>query len=264
MEKNGRLALSLVNIEAGYTDGLILSDLSLDVRAGEMVGILGPNGSGKTTLLRVASGVLKPSKGTVALYGQTIGSLKRREIARRVAVVPQDVYVPFSLTVAEIVLMGRTPHTGSSGEEDREMVAKAMLATSTLPLGERVFNELSGGEKQRVLVAMALAQEPEVLLLDEPTVHLDINHQLDVMSLVRRLNQEQGLTVLATMHDLNLAALFFDRLVLIERGHKVADGPPEQVLSVDHIKQVFGADVQVQTHPVTRAPQVVLLPRGHK
>jgi len=258
---NGRSALQLVDIKASYGNGLVLRGVTFALAAGEMAAIIGPNGSGKTTLLRVASGVLRPREGYVELHGHALGTLGRREVARQMAVVPQELYVPFALTAAEIVLMGRTPHGGGSTAEDRCKVAAAMDATGTRALAERVFNELSGGERQRVLIAMALAQEPRLLLLDEPTVHLDISHQMEVLELVRRLNRERGLTVLATMHDLNLAALYFERLLLLEGGRASVDGPPAMVLSEEHVRRAFGASVQVQPHPTAAAPQIVVIPR---
>ncbi len=171
--------------------------------------------------------------------------------------------MPFGFTVYEMVMLGRTPHVrplvGVSAR-DRQIVLEQMRLTGVADLASRPFNELSGGERQRVVVAMALAQEPEILLLDEPVVHLDISHQVEILELVKRLNRERGLTVLATMHDLNLAALYFDRLILLERGQVVADGTPAQVVQEERIRRVFGATVQVQEHPTRRTPHVVLLP----
>jgi iron complex transport system ATP-binding protein len=258
---NGHFALALKGTEARYEDVPILHGLDLSLSSGEMVGIIGPNGSGKTTLLRVASGALRPSTGSVELFGVSLRRMKRSEIARVLAMLPQEVFVPFALTASEIVLMGRTPHRDADWARDREAVRSAMAATDSLYLADRVFNELSGGERQRVLVAMALAQEPRVLLLDEPTVHLDISHQIDILSLIRRLNRERGLTVLATMHDLNLAALYFDRLVMIDGGRIEADGAPSEVFSDGHLGRVFGRGFRVQAHPTEMAPQIVVIPR---
>jgi len=227
------------------------------------MGLIGPNGSGKTTLLRVLSGLMAPRRGHVYLDGRNIREFSRREIARRVAVVPQELAMPFAFSVYEMVMMGRTPHVRpilGAGPRDRQVVMEKMELTATLALAERPFNELSGGEKQRVIIAMALAQEPDILLLDEPTVHLDINHQVEILELIKRLNHQGNLTVLATMHDLNLAALYFDRLILLDRGQVVANGSPAEVLREESIRQVFQADVQVQQHPTRHTPQVVVLP----
>ena len=171
--------------------------------------------------------------------------------------------VPLAFSAYEMVMMGRTPHVRpilGAGPRDRQVVVEKMELTATSALAERPFGELSGGEKQRVIIAMALAQEPEILLLDEPTVHLDINHQVEILELIKRLNRREGLTVLATMHDLNLAALYFDRLILLDEGQVAANGSPAEVLREESIRQVFQADVQVQEHPTRCTPQVVVLP----
>jgi iron complex transport system ATP-binding protein len=260
-------ALAAVDIDFCYYehDGLVLRGVSLELGAGELVGLIGPNGSGKTTLLRVLSGLLVPSRGKVYLDGQDMRALHRRQIAQHVAVVPQELVMPFAFSAYEMVMMGRTPHVRpilGAGPRDRQVVAEKMELTATSVLAERPFSELSGGEKQRVIIAMALAQEPQILLLDEPTVHLDINHQVEILELIKRLNRQKSLTVLATMHDLNLAALYFDRLILLDRGQVVASGSPAEVLREESIRQVFRAEVQVQEHPTHHTPQIVVLPLG--
>jgi iron complex transport system ATP-binding protein len=257
------VALQTQNVDFSYYNGLVLRDVSLTLRRGELVGLLGPNGSGKTTLLKVLSGLLPPKRGRVLLDGQDVRRLSRRQIARRIAVVPQELEMPFGFTAYEMVMLGRTPHVrplAGASARDRQVVAEQMRLTGTAGLAGRPFNELSGGERQRVVVALALAQQPQVLLLDEPVVHLDISHQVEILELVKGLNRARGLTVLATMHDLNLAALYFDRLILLQRGQVVADGTPEQVLVEERIHRVFGATVRVQEHPTRRTPHVVLLP----
>lgn len=257
------ISLQAQNVDFSYYNGLVLRDVALTLQRGELVGLLGPNGSGKTTLLKVLSGLLPPKRGRVFLDGQDVRRLSRRQIARRVAVVPQDLDTPFGFTAYEMVMLGRTPHVRplvGAGRRDREVVAEKMRLTVIWELAERPFDELSGGEQQRVIVAMALAQEPEVLLLDEPVVHLDISHQIEILELIKRLNRKRGLTVLATMHDLNLAALYFDRLVLLNNGQIVAEGTPARVLQEERIRHVFGAAVQVQEHPTRHTPHVVLLP----
>ena len=259
-------ALKAAGVDFSYYDhdGLVLREVSLELGLGELVGLIGPNGSGKTTLLRVLSGLLAPSQGEVCLDGRDMQSFDRRQVAQRVAVVPQELSVPFSFSAYEMVMMGRTPHVRpilGAGPHDRQVVGEKMELTATRELAERPFNELSGGEKQRVIIAMALAQEPQILLLDEPTVHLDINHQVDILELIKRLNRQGNLTVLATMHDLNLAALYFDRLVLLDGGQVVASGSPAEVLREESIRQVFHADVHVQEHPTRHTPQIVVLPR---
>lgn len=244
-----------------------LTNVDLALECGALRALLGPNGSGKTTLLRLLTGILRPDAGSVTYQDKDLRALPRREIARHIALVPQELNLQFGFTVRQMVMLGRTPHAGAlSGpnRRDREVVDAMMELTGTAPFAERVVTELSGGEQQRVVIAMALAQEPQVLLLDEPTVHLDINHQIEILELVRRLNRERGLTVLATMHDLNLAALYFDDLVLLDAGRIVAHGTPSDVLKADRIRAVFHADVLIQPHPVrTTRPQVILIPTAH-
>jgi len=257
------IILKAQGIDFSYYDGLVLHGINLALSRGSLIGLLGPNGAGKTTLLKVLSGLLTPKRGTVQLNGQDITKFSRRQIAQRVAVVPQDLAIPFALRTYEMVMLGRTSHVRpflGAGPHDHQVVQQKMHLTDTLHLAERPFNELSGGEQRRVIIAMALAQEPEILLLDEPTLHLDINHQLEVLELIKRLNRETGLTVLATMHDLNLAALYFDRLVMLNEGEIVAEGPPSTVLCKESIRQVFGTEVQVAEHPTRRTPHIIVLP----
>lgn len=256
--------LSARNIYFAYAEVPTLSDVNLALDCGTLRALIGPNGSGKTTLLKLLTGILVPTRGAVSYQERDLRTMTRREIATKIALVPQELNVAFGFTVQQMVMLGRTPHVGALAgptRKDREVVERVMALTETALFAERVITELSGGEQQRVVIAMALAQEPEILLLDEPTVHLDINHQVEILELVRRLNRERGLTVLATMHDLNLAALYFDDLVMIERGRIVASGKPSDVLNAERIRSVFNAKVQVEPHP-TRAesPQVIVLP----
>ena len=248
-----------------YLNGLVLHNINLSIKAGEMVGLLGPNGSGKTTLIKLASGVLKPKQGEIKLDGSSLRQLSRKSIARSVAVVPQHFNIPFAFTTAEVVMLGRTPFLKAfveGSEVDRQFVASALELVSISELKERRFDELSGGERQKVVLAMALAQQPKLLLLDEPTLHLDITHQVEILELVRRLNVERGLTIIAAMHDLNLASLYFNRLILLKEGRVSADGTPAQVLTEDRIREVFSASVKVEPHPVTGVPHIVIMPKG--
>ncbi|MGH2478877.1 MAG: ABC transporter ATP-binding protein, partial [Ktedonobacteraceae bacterium] len=246
----GQLCTPLVEIEDlafGYTGQPLLYGVQTRVGRGEMVGLLGPNGSGKTTLLRLLSGLLRAQQGRILLDGRELAAWGRRGIAQRVAVVPQELQVPFAFTVEQMVTLGRTPYIrlfGARTSHDYEIVREAMELAEVTVLAERVFNELSGGERQRVMVAMALAQQPRLLLLDEPTSHLDIKYQIEMLELVRRLNRETGVTVIAAMHDLNLAARYFPRLLLFQRGI-VADGGPAEVLEPHLLQRVYGVNVQV-------------------
>jgi iron complex transport system ATP-binding protein len=258
------IALEAHALTFGYGRG----DFSLDVpelrlEVGEMVALLGPNGSGKTTLLRLLSGLLAPTGGSAALLERPLRGQPRKAIARQLAVVPQSASIPFAFTVREIATLGRTAYARLLHDEtpaDREAVNRALRVTRLLTLAEQRFDELSGGEQQRVLLAMALAQEPRVLLLDEPTAHLDIAYQVQMLDLVQRLNQAGQITVLAALHDLNLAALYFPRLVLMRAGRIVADGPPDEVLTVRAIRAVYGAETVVERHPTQGVPQVLARP----
>jgi len=248
------------NLYAGYDGSAILKGVSLDLAESDFVGIIGPNGSGKTTLLRAMSRALAPISGCVQMDSRNIYSTPSRDFARKVAVVPQDTLIAFDFTVLEIVLMGRSPRLGRFGVEGSKDVAIAMDAltrTGTDHLKDRTINALSGGERQRVLVARALAQEPEVILLDEPTSHLDISFQFEIMDLVKSLNRERGLTVLAVLHDLNLASQYCDRLIMVGQGSVQAAGSPEEVITSDNIRRVYGAEVWVRRHPTTHRPYVI-------
>ena len=225
-----------------------VSGASLYVEKGEFVSLIGPNGSGKTTLLRLLSGVIRPSKGRVEIFGRDARRMPRREIARVVAVVPQETTSVFPFTVEEIVLMGRFPHLGPygfEGQRDIEAAREAMRLTDTLQFAERHIEDLSGGERQRVVIARALAQGSEILLLDEPTVFLDIRHELEIATLVKDLQRERELTVVAASHDLNLAAAVSDRLVLLKEGRVCAEGRSADVLREDILSGAYETKVTV-------------------
>lgn len=258
------IGLEINQVDFSYFNGLVLEDINLSVKAGEMVGLLGPNGSGKTTLIKLASGILKPKRGEIRLDGNCIDDLSRKFIASNVAVVPQRFHMPFAFTVSEVVMLGRTPFLkalADEDEEDRQVVDNSLELVGITELAERRFDELSGGERQKVILAMALAQQPKLLLLDEPTVHLDIAHQMEILELVRGLNMGRGLTVAAAMHDLNQAALYFDRIILLKDGRVWSDGTPSQVLTEAGISEVFTASVRVEVHPLTGAPHILIMPR---
>lgn len=258
------VSLQVQRVSFSYLNGLALRDISLSIEAGEMVGVLGPNGSGKTTLLKLVSGILRPERGEIRLDGSDLRQLSRKSIARSVAVVPQQFHIPFAFTVDEVVTLGRLPFVRALRGEtaaDKRAVATALGLVGVGHLAERRFDELSGGERQKVILAMALAQQPKLLLLDEPIVHLDICHQVEILELVRRLNIEEGLTVIAAMHDLNLASLFFDRLILLKEGQVSAEGTPAEVLTEDKVREVFSASVRVEPHPATGVPHIVVMPR---
>ncbi len=234
----------------GYNGGApVLNGIDLRVRKGDMIGILGPNGSGKSTLIGNMCGTLHPRHGTVLLEGRDIRSLRRKEIARKIAVVPQKSDLGFDYRVEEIVSMGRYPHIGRFSFRDpdgRKAVEDAMEQTGVLELREKIVDRLSGGERQRVMIARALAQEPRILMLDEPTKNLDIRHSMDIMDLIRKRNEKQGITVLSVLHDLDLAAKYCDEIALLKNGKIVAVGGVEEVLTERSIEKVF--DIKVRVH----------------
>ncbi len=233
---------------AGYRGQPVLEDLAMKLEAGEMVALLGPNGVGKSTLLQVATGLLPRSSGMVRLFGQDVARMPAARRARLAAVVPQELSTPMAFTVGEMVLMGRTAMLGrwrAPSARDVAAVEQAMVYTDTLDLSQRRFAALSGGERQRVAIAMALAGEPRLLLLDEPTSHLDMSHRLEVVQLIRRINAERGTAVLMIAHDLNLAAEFFPRLALLDEGRIVADGAPAEVLRETTLRDVYHCAVTV-------------------
>jgi iron complex transport system ATP-binding protein len=250
------------DVWAGYSTTPVLKGIHLRLLRGEMVGLLGPNGSGKSTLLRVLSGVLKPQKGQVWLEGRLLSHLRAKEVAQKLAFVPQREEVAFGFTAWEVVLLGRAPYIGWWGKEratDLQATRRAMERTDSLCLSERAFSTLSGGERQRVVLARGLAQETPLLLLDEPLTHLDVAHQVGTLSLLRQLNREEGLTVLAALHDINLASEFCDRLIVLRQGQIVEDGTPSEVITPALLARVFGLDAWVRVNPATGRPHV--LPR---
>jgi iron complex transport system ATP-binding protein len=254
--------LSVEHVTCGYGSRPVLRDFSAAAGRGEFLAVVGPNGCGKSTLVKALSRVLRPASGRILLDGRDIATMRPRELARQVAVVAQEVAFEFDFTVREVVAMGRLPHLGRFRGEtphDRQVVEEAMAATDTLDLADRLVTRLSGGERQRVMVARALAQEPSLLILDEPTAHLDIAHQVDLLDLTRRLNRERGLTVVAVLHDLNLAAQYAGRLLMVRDGRPWADGTPAEVVTEANVAAVYGSRVRVLPHPEEGSPHVFLL-----
>jgi len=243
----------------------VLAGVSLEVRRGAIVGILGPNGSGKTTLLGVLAGTRRPTGGEVALDGRPLGSFTRRALAARIAVVPQETHLAFDYTVMEMVLMGRHPHLGLfevEGPADLAAARDALVAVAAAHLEDRDFMTLSGGEKQRVVIAAALAQATDVLLLDEPTSSLDLGAQLDIAQLLARLNAERGVTIVVSTHDLALASGICRELVLLRHGRVVATGPTADVLSSANVRALYDVDADVHVHAATGHLVVVPLHRA--
>jgi iron complex transport system ATP-binding protein len=246
--------LSLDAISAGYGGRTIVDGLSLRVGQGERLALVGPNGAGKTTLLRLMTGVLAPASGSVTVEGQPVGGMSRESIARRIAVVPQLAALPFAARVEEVVALGRLPHEDplrGMRPVDRARVAEAIDRVGLGRLIGRDARELSLGERQLVLVAMAIAQDAPIVVLDEPTVHLDIRHQVEVMELLADLNDHDGTTIIAVLHDLNLAARYFPRIVVLAGGRLAGDGPPAEALARHRIRDVFGVDPAILAGPWT-------------
>ena len=232
----------------------VVSDVSLNIRRGAVVGILGPNGSGKTTLLRLLSGTRTPIRGRVLLDDRDLRTMSRRDVARRIAVVPQETILSFEYTVLEMVLMGRHPHLGVfelEGPDDLAIAYEMLRATGTEHLAPRRFSTLSGGEKQRVVIAAALTQSADVLLLDEPTASLDLAYQLDVAALLNELNGARGVTIVVSTHDLHLASSVCRELILLKDGRVLAQGPTERVLTPEYVRALYDVDADVQRHPAT-------------
>jgi iron complex transport system ATP-binding protein len=255
--------IRLDGVHFTYSSSFGLAGIDLCIEPGERVAILGPNGSGKTTLLKLMLGLLHPREGTISFEGEDLGGMSRTALARAIAMVPQELLLPYALTVRDVVLLGRTSYLHryrGPARVDLDAVQAAMAATDLLSSAGRLYSELSGGERQRVILAMALAQQPRLLLLDEPTRSLDLNHQIRILSLIKGLNLQHGLTVVSSMHDLNLSSLYFDRLVLLSSGRVVADGPPDEVIRADTIQEVFGVSVLVHRHPGLGIPWMTLAP----
>jgi iron complex transport system ATP-binding protein len=255
--------LQAESVAFGYDGGFRLSDASVVIAAGSLTGLLGPNGCGKTTLLKLLSGVLRPRSGRVMLGDRVLSSMTRRELARHIASVPQETHPAFDYTVMEMVLMGRHPHLSAfqlEGPADFEIARQALDATGTRHLAHRNFMTLSGGEKQRVVIASALTQSTEVLLLDEPTASLDLAYQFEIGALLKRLNAERGTTMVMSTHDLNLAAAVCERIILLKEGRVIAQGPTAEILTAERIRQLYGVEADVQFHP--RAGHVTVVPIG--
>lgn len=256
--------INLERVSFAYGSVQVVRNVSLSVARGELFGILGPNGSGKSTLIKLISRVLIPGAGRIVLDGRELGRYRREEIARRIAVVPQETGIEMPFSVLEVVLMGRSPHLGGfifESQHDLAVARRAMEQTGIQNLAARAFHELSGGEKQRVVLARALAQEPEILLLDEPTAFLDIKHQVGVYDLIKELNRTTGLTVVSILHDLNLAALYCDRLALLWEGSLACLGTPVEVLTYANIKEVYGTEVYIGLNDITGKVHIFPLDR---
>jgi iron complex transport system ATP-binding protein len=269
-EFTSNVAYSLKNVSFSYSRGkraeseAVLKELSCLILSGRVLGILGPNGSGKSTLLKLLARVFYPQNGTIDLLGKSLSGLSQVDVAKRVALVPQETLQVFPFTIAEMVLMGRSPHHQGWGgwhwedSQDWAVAQKAMDELDVAHLGDRLVTEVSGGERQRAVIARALVQEPKILLLDEPTAFLDLHHQLDIARIIKRLNRERGLTVVLVSHDLNLASQYCDQVLLLNHGRLAAMGTPQTVIQPKIIEAVYGCSVLVDRHPQSGLPRVSL------
>lgn len=263
-EKQAGEVIELIDVSLGYDHRPVLSNINLRALPCEVLGLVGPNASGKSTLIRGISRLINPSSGRILIAGRDMKTIKRDELARLIATVPQTPTLPNAFTAFEVVLMGRTPHLGLlqyEGARDLAIAWQAMEATQTQHLAERLLGQLSGGEKQRVIIARALTQQPKVILLDEPTAHLDINHQVELLDLIENLCHKYNLTVIAALHDLNSAAQYCSRLVMLNGGRVHLEGTPQDVLTSRNIKEIYGAEVCVYPHPVNKLPATLITAR---
>jgi iron complex transport system ATP-binding protein len=252
--------LKINNLSVFYGDRQILHEIQLEVHSGEIVALLGPNGTGKSTLIRSISGVIPIRNGNIFVDQKDVTSLSTMERARHISVVPQAVSIPPAFTVWETVLLGRTPYLnflGQTSVKDEAIARQALEQVDVLHLIDKRMNEISGGEQQRVLLARTLAQDTPILLMDEPTTHLDISHQIDLLKLITKQAREKSLTVLIALHDLNLASMFADRIAIVQNGLLCVAGTPQETLTSDIINSVYNVPVHVVSHPQTGAPFII-------
>jgi iron complex transport system ATP-binding protein len=250
----------IAGLEFAYSSVPVLKGISIQIDTGEFVALIGPNGAGKSTLLKVLAGLLRNYRGLVRFNDQSLTGLSSGHIAQRVAFVPQETHVVFPFSVEEIVMMGRLPHRTAGlfdSPRDVEISSRAMDLTDTTALSGKIFSELSGGERQRVVLASALAQDPDVLLLDEPTVYLDLKHQIHFYDIVERMNVERQITIISVTHDINLAARYARRMIAIRSGQLAADGTPEDVLTPKHLYDIFEITAEVLPRPDGRGRYIV-------
>ena len=255
------VTLDRITVPAGRKK--IIRGLSCEVRQNDFLVIIGPNGAGKTTLLKALCGLLPCSGGAVTILGRSLADYTRRSLAAIVALVPQQMSLEFSFTVEETVLMGRSPHLGLLAQEsgnDYTIAREAMRFTRVDHLATRRLDQLSGGERQRVMIARAICQQPRIMLLDEPTAALDPAHQLSIMQLMQRLRREADITVIMVSHDLNLAATFASRILLIQEGKDIVSGTPAEIMTPENLQQAYGCRMHIDTHPLTGAPRISLVP----
>jgi iron complex transport system ATP-binding protein len=259
-------AINVKNLSHSFGEDIVLKNISFQVPAKDFFIVIGPNGSGKTTLMKVISGILKPQNGRLEILNRSIDQYQRKALARTIAYVPQMMSADFPFTVFEMVLMGRSPHLGLLGleeEKDMEIARQAIAFTGMESLARRKLDQLSGGEQQRVFIARAICQEPDVILLDEPTASLDLAYQVRIMDLMERLKNEKGITVVMVSHDVNLAAMYADHLLLLHNGQVLCQGLPDEVLNYKTLEEAYGCTLLVDESPIGKFPRVTLVPKKY-
>ncbi len=264
MDRISKYPMVVKNLNWHFGERQILHDINLTIEKKKFYSIIGPNGSGKTTLLRNLSKSLEPKDHTVYIHDVDLKKLTNKEVAKKIACVPQNTNIDFDFSVMDIVLMGRSPYFRpfqTEGEEDIHIARKAMKLTNVWHLKGKNINEISGGERQRVIIARALTQQPNIMLLDEPVSQLDIQHQMELMDTMNDLIADKGMTVVAVLHDLNLAAQYSDLLILLNEGKIVMQGTPESVLTRENIEAVYNIEVYIMNHPVTGKPHIIPVKR---
>jgi iron complex transport system ATP-binding protein len=259
-------SINVKNLSHSFGEALVLKNISFQVPQRDFFIIIGPNGSGKTTLMKVISGILKPQNGELKILNRPIDQYHRKALAKTIAFVPQMTFADFPFTVTEIVLMGRSPYLGILGleqENDLEVASQAITFTGLENLAHRKLDQLSGGEQQRVFIARAICQEPDIILLDEPTASLDLAYQVRIMDLMEKLKTEKGITVVMVSHDVNLAAMYADHLMLLHKGQVVCQGLPDEVLTYKTLEETYGCTLLVDESPLGNFPRVTLVPRKY-
>lgn len=260
MKEENQIMLSFSHAAAGYGEKKVLEDVSFQITKGEYVALIGANGTGKSTLIKCVSGLIPLEGGEIEICGKNLRKLKAKERARMVAVVPQSYYVDYDFTVEDIVMMGRNPYLDfrhRESKEDHEIAERAMKMTKTDIFRDRPYNELSGGERQRVILARAITQQPQIILLDEPTSALDLHHQIEVMELIRELNEKEHMTVMAVLHDINLASRFCSRIVILKDGRVKADGTPKEIINREEMEALYNMKLLVKNNPLLEKPEII-------
>ena len=255
-------SIEVKNLEFGYREALVLKGLTFNIKKGEFVSIIGPNGSGKSTLLKTLNNLYKPNSGDILIEGKNVEDYRKKDLAKIVGFVPQDTTIDYDFTVEDIIMMGRHPYKGRFQKEDKidyKIVNDVMEMTNTLKFKNSLITEISGGERQRVIIAKVLAQNPSIILLDEPTSHLDINHQIDLLNLLRTLNKEKGTTIILVIHDINLAARFSDDIILLNEGEIIGSGNPEDVITAENMEKAYNLDVAIENNKYTNTVSLIPL-----